>query len=109
MTSGALRTLAIITVFCTAAPAAAQQAERLYVIECGQGHAPNQARWSPGVNEGKPLEMVTNCFLINFDKEKSVASMQRIADTLAQSKAQLWIHHDKAQSDAAKKSLQFYD
>jgi N-acyl homoserine lactone hydrolase len=258
-----------------ATPAQPQQpaatAERLYVIECGQGRAPNQARWSPGVNEGKPFDMVTNCFLIkhaqgwmlwetgvgdtfaslqegrvgtdggptwrlaktlavqleeigvrpaeikyvavshthndhignvemfpkamllvqkaeyewpnplgvgrfkpehpvtkldgdrdvfgdgsvtllstpghtpghqsilirlaktgpvlitgdaahfkdnwdnrrvpafNVDKEKSLASMQRLADILAQSKAQLWIHHDKAQSDAEKKSPQFYD
>ncbi len=256
-------------------PAQTQQAvgtaERLYVIECGQGVAPDQARWSPGVNEGKPFEMVTNCFLIkhaqgwmlwetgvgdtfaslqegrvgtgggptwrlaktlavqleeigvrpaevkyvavshthndhignvemfpkamllvqkaeyewpnplgpgrfkpghpvtklegdrdvfgdgsvtllstpghtpghqsilirlaktgpvlitgdaahfkdnwdnrrvpsfNVDKEKSLASMQRLAAMLAQSKAQLWIHHDKAQSDSEKKSPQFYD
>jgi N-acyl homoserine lactone hydrolase len=49
-----------------AAPAVAQSGtvERLYVIECGQGRAPNQARWSPGVNEGKPFDMVTNCYLI---------------------------------------------
>jgi N-acyl homoserine lactone hydrolase len=38
--------------------------ERLYIIECGQGQAPSQGRWSPGVNEGKPLDMVTNCYLI---------------------------------------------
>jgi hypothetical protein len=38
--------------------------ERLYVIECGQGRAPDQSRWSPGVNEGKPFDMVTNCYLI---------------------------------------------
>src|SRR5882672_7282971 len=49
------------------APAHAQgkgTIERLYVIECGQGRSPNQARWSPGVNEGKPFDMVTNCYLI---------------------------------------------
>jgi len=39
-------------------------AERLYVLQCGQGSAPDQSRWSPGVNEGKPLDMVTNCYLI---------------------------------------------
>jgi glyoxylase-like metal-dependent hydrolase (beta-lactamase superfamily II) len=257
---------------CAVAPAFAQQgtAERLYVMECGQGRAPDQARWSPGVNAGKPFDMVTNCFLIkhaqgwmmwetgvgdtfaslqegrvgtnggptwrlartlasqldeigvkpadikyvavshthndhignvemfpkamllvqkaeyewpnplgpgrfkpdhpvtrlegdrdvfgdgsvtllstpghtpghqsilirlktgailitgdaahfkdnwdnrrvpsfNFDKDKSVASMARLAEVLAQSKAQLWIHHDKAQSDAEKKSPQFYE
>ena len=28
------------------------------------GPAPDQGRWSPGVNEGKPFDMVTNCYLI---------------------------------------------
>jgi N-acyl homoserine lactone hydrolase len=38
--------------------------ERLYVIECGQGHANDVSRWSPGVNEGKPMDYVSNCYLI---------------------------------------------
>jgi N-acyl homoserine lactone hydrolase len=38
--------------------------ERLYVIECGQGHANDVSRWSPGVNEGKPIGYVSNCYLI---------------------------------------------
>ena len=46
---------------------------------------------------------------INTDKEKTVVSMQRIADVLAKEKAQLWINHDKAQSDSLKKSPDFYD
>ena len=54
--------------FALAAPAVAQDKggtiERLYVMECGQGRAPDQGRWSPGVNEGKPFDMVTNCYLI---------------------------------------------
>ncbi len=45
----------------------------------------------------------------NFDKGKSAASMQRIADVLAKEKAQLWINHDKAQRDTLKMSPQFYD
>ena len=51
-----------------AAPATGQEgrgtAERLYVIECGQGHANDVSRWSPGVNEGKPIDYVSNCYLI---------------------------------------------
>jgi N-acyl homoserine lactone hydrolase len=50
------------------AAVAAQQGkdtvERLYVIECGQGHANDVSRWSPGVNEGKPIDYVSNCYLI---------------------------------------------
>ena len=45
----------------------------------------------------------------NFDKEKTLASMQRIADVLAQNKAQLWINHDKAQRDTLKMSPEFYE
>ncbi len=51
-----------------ATPAVAQTApgtaERLYVIECGQGQVPDLSRWSPGVNVGKKTEYVTNCYLI---------------------------------------------
>jgi len=46
---------------------------------------------------------------INTDKDKTLVSMQRIADVLAEEKAQLWINHDKAQSDSLKKSPDFYD
>jgi N-acyl homoserine lactone hydrolase len=46
---------------------------------------------------------------INTDKDKTLVSMQRIADVLAKEKAQLWINHDKAQSDSLKKSPDFYD
>ena len=47
------------------APASAQgTAERLYVLECGQGAVPDLSRWSPGVNVGKKTEYVTNCYLV---------------------------------------------
>lgn len=45
----------------------------------------------------------------NFDKDKTAASMQRMADIMAKEKAQLWINHDKAQSDSLKMSPGFYD
>ena len=46
---------------------------------------------------------------MNFNKDETVASMQKISDTLAREKAQLWINHDKAQRDTLKMSPQFYD
>jgi N-acyl homoserine lactone hydrolase len=46
---------------------------------------------------------------INFDKDKTAASMQRMADIMAKEKAQLWINHDKAQRDSLKMSPGFYD
>ena len=38
--------------------------ERLYILDCGQNMGKDQARWSPGVNEGKPIEFSDNCYLI---------------------------------------------
>lgn len=46
---------------------------------------------------------------MNANKEMSAASMQKIADTLAKEKAQLWINHDKAQRDSQKMAPEFYD
>jgi glyoxylase-like metal-dependent hydrolase (beta-lactamase superfamily II) len=46
---------------------------------------------------------------INFNKEQSLASMQKISETLTKEKAQLWINHDKAQRDGLKMSPEFYD
>ncbi len=46
---------------------------------------------------------------LNFSKEQTLASMQKISDTLANEKAQLWINHDKAQRDGLKMSPEFYD
>jgi glyoxylase-like metal-dependent hydrolase (beta-lactamase superfamily II) len=42
-------------------------ADRLYVIQCGEGHASDQSRWSPGINVGKPLDISDNCYLIRHD------------------------------------------
>ena len=45
----------------------------------------------------------------NVDKDQTLASMQKISDTLTKQKAQLWINHDKAQRDGLKLSPEFYD
>ncbi len=46
---------------------------------------------------------------INFDKDETLSSMQRIADVLAKERAQLWINHDKAQRDTLKMAPAYYD
>jgi glyoxylase-like metal-dependent hydrolase (beta-lactamase superfamily II) len=43
---------------------AAASVERLYVLECGQGHALDRSRWSPGVDVGRPIDLVDKCYLI---------------------------------------------
>ena len=46
---------------------------------------------------------------MNFNKEQTQASMQKIAGVLTKEKAQLWINHDKAQRDSLKMSPEFYE
>src|SRR5215468_8811093 len=58
------RLLTIAILLGLAAPAAAQTADRLYVMDCGHNSAKDQARWSPGVNIGKPIEFSDMCVLI---------------------------------------------
>ncbi len=46
------------------AQAARPSLERLYIIDCGNSIGPDKSRWTPGVDVGKPLPMVGNCYLI---------------------------------------------
>jgi N-acyl homoserine lactone hydrolase len=43
---------------------AASGVQRLYVLNCGEGVAGDISRWSPGVNVGKSMDFVTNCYLV---------------------------------------------
>jgi len=45
----------------------------------------------------------------NDSKDKTVASMQRMADLMAKERAQLWINHDKAQRDGQRMSPEYYE
>ena len=42
--------------------------ERLYILNCGEGVAGDISRWSPGVNEGKSMDFVDNCYLIKHSR-----------------------------------------
>ena len=39
--------------------------DKLYILNCGEGVAGDISRWSPGVNVGKSMEIVENCYLIH--------------------------------------------
>ena len=59
---------AIIT---RAEPAPAQATsglDRLYILNCGEGVAGDISRWSPGVNVGKSMEFVDNCYLLRHQQ-----------------------------------------
>jgi glyoxylase-like metal-dependent hydrolase (beta-lactamase superfamily II) len=45
----------------------------------------------------------------NFDKDKTTASMTKMANLLAKDKAQLWINHDKPQRESLKLAPAFYE
>jgi N-acyl homoserine lactone hydrolase len=57
-----------LTLCAIAFPCAAQPTgiERLYVLECGHGTAPDQGRFAPGYNDGKPFDLSDNCYLIRL-------------------------------------------
>ena len=42
--------------------------EKLYVLNCGEGVAGDISRWYPGVNEGKSMDFVDNCYLIKHSQ-----------------------------------------
>lgn len=47
---------------------AAQSAVKLYIFDCGTGHAEDMSRWTPGINVGTPLDVSGNCYLIRHPK-----------------------------------------
>lgn len=62
------RLLAAACLLPGAGAALAQGVERLYILNCGEGVAGDISRWSPGVNVGKPMDFVDNCYLIKHAK-----------------------------------------
>jgi hypothetical protein len=73
--------------FAPATLARSKGIERLYILECGQGHTGDLSRWTPGRNVNVPIDIVDNCYL----------------------KAQLWINHDKPQRETLKLSPASYE
>src|ERR1019366_7022467 len=59
-------TAAVPVVLWTAASRAyGKGVDKLYVLDCGWSHNADVARWTPGVNVGKPIDMSENCYLIH--------------------------------------------
>ena len=46
------------------APETPTGVERLYVLDCGVGHAADVSRWTIGFNAGKPVDISVECYLI---------------------------------------------
>lgn len=58
-----------VTAAAGGAPVQAQTVEKLYIMDCGHNAAGDQARWSPGVNAGKPIELSDNCYLMKHGSQ----------------------------------------
>jgi N-acyl homoserine lactone hydrolase len=43
-------------------------ADKLYILNCGEGVAGDISRWSPGVNVGQSMDFADNCYLIHHQK-----------------------------------------
>jgi glyoxylase-like metal-dependent hydrolase (beta-lactamase superfamily II) len=43
--------------------------DRLYILNCGEGTAGDISRWSPGVNVGKSMPFVDNCYLLKHGQD----------------------------------------
>src|ERR1700691_284213 len=63
---------AMLSVVVSAGSAHAQSGkpgvEKLYILNCGEGVAGDISRWSPGVNQGKSMDFVDNCYLIKHSR-----------------------------------------
>ncbi len=66
-TCGALISAAFVWLLTGATFAEAQSADRLYVIDCGEGIAGDVSRWS-GTDQGKSMPFVDTCYLIHHAK-----------------------------------------
>jgi len=75
--------LALVVLFTAASPASAGTVDRLYVIDCGWAHAPDQSRWSPGVNVSVPIDVSNNCYLIHHINAGYLLWDSGITDRLA--------------------------
>ncbi|MGB7121446.1 MAG: N-acyl homoserine lactonase family protein, partial [Bradyrhizobium sp.] len=61
-------TLCVVGADLTLAQPAQAGVEKLYILNCGEGVAGDISRWSPGVNEGKSMDFVDNCYLIKHSQ-----------------------------------------
>src|SRR5712671_5316675 len=64
----ALSTALGLSLTASQAQAPGKGVERLYILNCGEGVAGDISRWSPGVNVGKSMDFVDNCYLIKHSQ-----------------------------------------
>src|SRR5215470_14574907 len=68
MKGSAVCLVALVTLAISASATSAETksgVDKLYILNCGEGVAGDISRWSPGVNVGKSMDFVDNCYLIH--------------------------------------------
>src|SRR5215216_3287959 len=61
-----IASLAALSISAAAASAQTKSGvDKLYILNCGEGVSGDISRWSPGVNVGKSMDFVDNCYLIH--------------------------------------------
>ena len=79
----------------------------MHVLDCGRLITKDQARWTTGINAGRPRELPNPCYL--FDGEQSLASIERVAGRLARHKVRLWIGHGRDLTTRIHRAPRFYE
>lgn len=79
--------------------------DRLYVFDCGHNAAADHGD-AAHFNYNWENRRVTS---MNASAEQTQASYRRIANLIADKKAEFWIDHDKPQSTSQKRSPQYYE
>jgi glyoxylase-like metal-dependent hydrolase (beta-lactamase superfamily II) len=67
--AGSILSFALSLAAVTAVAQTGKGVDRLYILDCGTNSALDQARWSPGVNVGKPLTLSDNCYLLKHGSD----------------------------------------
>jgi N-acyl homoserine lactone hydrolase len=81
--SGCAVAMLLVAAIASPASAFASGIERLYVLDCGWAHAPDQSRWSPGVNVNVPIDLSDNCYLIKHSSGATLLWDTGITDAVA--------------------------
>ena len=55
--------------------------DKLYILNCGEGVAGDISRWSPGVNVGKSMDFVDNCYLMGAISFANSFALRRYSHT----------------------------
>lgn len=63
--TGLIVAFLVMTSCAYAQEGATKGVDRLYVLDCGHGTAPNQGYFAEGYNEGKSFDLSDNCYLIH--------------------------------------------